>query len=118
MNTKTWLFIPLIIIGATWGLTIPAIKVAVSGGYPVLGVLFWQVFLAAIVALILFLPKRRILKLTQKRLILFGWIMAFGTILPGIITYSAAFPPSSWCNGHHDSYGPNIHNANSYFDWA
>lgn len=91
MNTKTWLFIPLIIIGATWGLTIPAIKVAVSGGYPVLGVLFWQVFLAAIVALILFLPKRRILKLTQKRLILFGWIMAFGTILPGIITYSAAF---------------------------
>ena len=70
MNTKTWLFIPLIIIGATWGLTIPAIKVAVSGGYPVLGVLFWQVFLAAIVALILFLPKRRILKLTQKRLIL------------------------------------------------
>ena len=36
MNTKTWLFIPLIIIGATWGLTIPAIKVAVSGGYPVL----------------------------------------------------------------------------------
>ncbi len=85
MNTKTWLFIPLIIIGATWGLTIPAIKVAVSGGYPVLGVLFWQVFLAAIVALILFLPKRRILKLTQKRLILFGWIMAFGTILPGII---------------------------------
>ena len=91
MNSKTWLFLPLVVIGATWGLTIPAIKIAVSVGYPVLGVLFWQVFLAAFVALILFLPKRRALRLTKKRLILFGWIMAFGTILPGIITYTAAF---------------------------
>ena len=72
MNSKTWLFLPLVVIGATWGLTIPAIKIAVSVGYPVLGVLFWQVFLAAFVALILFLPKRRVLRLTKKRLILFG----------------------------------------------
>lgn len=91
MNTRSWLFVPLIIIGGTWGLTIPAIKIAVMDGYPVLGVLFWQVFLAAIVAFFLFLPKRRFLKLTKKRLVLFCWIMAFGTILPGIITYTAAF---------------------------
>ncbi|MEJ6809169.1 MAG: DMT family transporter [Amylibacter sp.] len=91
MKSKSWLFVPLITIGATWGLTIPAIKIAVSGGYPVLGVLFWQVFLAAFTAFILFLPRRRTFKLTKRRLILFAWIMAFGSILPGIITYTSAF---------------------------
>ena len=115
MNTKTWLFIPLIIIGATWGLTIPAIKVAVSGGYPVLGVLFWQVFLAAIVALI---TKKTNFKVNTKEANSFWLDHGIWNNLARYNNLLSCIPSSSWCNGHHDSYGSNIHNANSYFDRA
>jgi drug/metabolite transporter (DMT)-like permease len=90
MRSQTWLYLPLTLIGATWGLTVPAMKIAVDGGYPVSGVLFWQVFLACCMAFIFFLPKRRKIEITRRRLALFGWIMAFGSVLPGIVSYSAA----------------------------
>jgi drug/metabolite transporter (DMT)-like permease len=91
MNSKLWLFLPLLLIGATWGMTVPAMKVAISDGYPLAGVLFWQIFLAGLTAFVMFLPKRRAFKLTKRRLALFAWIMVFGSILPGAISYTAAF---------------------------
>jgi len=91
MSSKTWLFLPLTVIGATWGLTVPAMKIAVTDGYPVLGVLFWQIALAGLVAFILFLPKRRVVQVTKRRLRLWLWIMAFGSVLPGLVSYTAAF---------------------------
>ena len=91
MKSKSWLFFPLILIGATWGMTIPAMKIAVTDGYPISGVLFWQVFLAGFTALLLFLPKYRAIRLSKRRLILFAWIMVFGSLLPGAISYTAAF---------------------------
>lgn len=91
MKSKSWLFLPLILIGATWGMTIPAMKIAVTGGYPITGVLFWQVFLAGLTALLLFLPKYRVIRLSKRRLVLFAWIMVFGSLLPGAISYTATF---------------------------
>jgi drug/metabolite transporter (DMT)-like permease len=90
MRSQTWLYIPLTIIGATWGLTVPAMKIAVDSGYPVTGVLFWQVALAMMVALLLFLPKRRAIRITRRRIALFVWIMAFGSVLPGLVSYTAS----------------------------
>ncbi len=90
MRSETWLYMPLAVIGATWGLTIPAMKVAVDSGYPVSGVLFWQVLLASMVAFLLFLPKRRAIPVTRRRVALWTWIMAFGSVLPGFISYTAA----------------------------
>ena len=90
MRSQTWLYLPLTVIGATWGLTVPAMKIAVDGGYPVTGVLFWQVALACMMAVILFLPKRRKIAITRRRMALFTWIMLFGSVLPGMVSYSAS----------------------------
>tara|TARA_R110002096_G_scaffold7102_4_gene31490 strand:- start:13671 stop:14576 length:906 start_codon:yes stop_codon:yes gene_type:complete len=90
MRSQTWLYLPLTLIGATWGLTVPAMKIAVDGGYPVTGVLFWQVALASLVAFGAFLFKRRRISITKRRLVLFAWITAFGSVLPGIVSYTAA----------------------------
>lgn len=90
MRSQTWLYLPLTLIGATWGLTVPAMKIAVDGGYPITGVLFWQVALACLVALTFFLFKRRRFAITKRRLVLFAWITAFGSVLPGLVSYSAA----------------------------
>jgi drug/metabolite transporter (DMT)-like permease len=89
MKSQTWLYFPLTIIGATWGLTVPAMKIAVDSGYPVTGVLFWQVALASSVALLLFIIKRRRVAITKRRMALFAWITAFGSVLPGLVSYSA-----------------------------
>ena len=55
MRSNTWLYVPLTVIGATWGLTVPSMKIAVDSGYPVTGVLFWQVALTCIIALTAFM---------------------------------------------------------------
>jgi drug/metabolite transporter (DMT)-like permease len=90
MRSQTWLYLPLTLIGATWGLTVPAMKIAVDGGYPITGVLFWQVTLACCVAFLFFLFKRRRVAITKRRLVLFAWITAFGSVLPGLVSYTAA----------------------------
>jgi len=116
MNSKTWLFLPLVVIGATWGLTIPAIKIAVSVGYPVLGVLFWQVFLAAFVALILFFTKTTCFKVNKEK-VDFIWL---DNGIWNNITWNnnlhGCFSSSSGCHGNNNSNGSNFYYAYCNFD--
>ena len=89
MNPKTWLFLPLIVMGAAWGLTIPLLKISISTGYNAVGLIFWQILFAGSIAFILSLPKLRKIKLNKRRLILFGWVAAFGSLVPGMISITA-----------------------------
>ena len=89
MRSNTWLYVPLTVIGATWGLTVPSMKIAVDSGYPVTGVLFWQVALTCIIALTAFMFNPRSIAITKRRLTLFAWITAFGNLLPGLVSYTA-----------------------------
>lgn len=56
---------------------------------------YWSFILASfssgLTALLLFLPKYRVIRLSKRRLVLFAWIMVFGSLLPGAISYTATF---------------------------
>lgn len=85
----------LLVSGATWGLTLPLIRVAVSTGHRPLGILLAQKLIMAAVcaALLAFLrlppPKAR------GQLGLFAGVAFFGAVLPGYFTFlTAAWMPA------------------------
>ena len=47
MQVKWYYYLILLSAGMTWGFTIPGVKIVMSTGLPVMGVLFWQGVLVA-----------------------------------------------------------------------
>ncbi|GLQ34637.1 multidrug DMT transporter permease [Amylibacter marinus] len=89
MNSKLWLFAPLILLGAVWGATIPLTKIALETGHSAPVMIFWFQVMTALVAFLLFLPRRRRVKITRKRFALFLWIAGFGSLLPAVFSITA-----------------------------
>lgn len=80
----------LVLMGAAWGVTQPLTKIAVTAGHPPLGLVFWQLCIAAGVMGALTLFRGRRLPLGRRHLLLYAIIALVGTILPNSASYRAA----------------------------
>lgn len=91
MTAPRWLLLAvLVVVGAGWGLTTPLTKIAVSGGYRPLGIIFWQFFLGVLLLAPVVALRRQRLPLTRAHLRLYAVIAAVGTLLPNAASYQAA----------------------------
>ena len=85
----------LIALGATWGLTVPLMRVAVSTGYQPLGILVWQSAIAAALLLPCLRAMRLPLAFERRHLGLFAIVAFFGAALPGYFSFlTAAWLPA------------------------
>jgi drug/metabolite transporter (DMT)-like permease len=78
------------VCGAAWGLTLPLLRVAVSTGYPPLGLILWHKAIMAGVLGALLVPLRLAPPLRLRHLGLFAAVAVFGAILPGYFTFLTA----------------------------
>ena len=80
----------LLALGATWGLTIPLTKIAVSTGHKPLGLIFWQLVIVSIALGVISLIRRLGPVVNRRTLIYFLTISLLGTIFPNSFSYLAA----------------------------
>ena len=77
-------------MGASWGLTIPLTKLAVSEDYQEFGLIFWQQMICfGILGLVVWLRRQR-LPFGRVHLKVYIIIVIFGTVLPNTASYTAA----------------------------
>lgn len=80
----------LFLTGALWGLTIPMSKVSVSTGYQPLGLIFWQLALAALFLGTMTAIRGKSLGFARKTWPLLIIIGLIGTIIPNSFSYTSA----------------------------
>lgn len=78
------------LLGAGWGLTVPLIKIAVSGGHGPLGLVFWQLAISVAVLGAITALRRRRFGIGPRRLRLFAVVALTGTLVPNAASYQAA----------------------------
>ena len=85
----------LLVIGISWGATIPLAKIAVSSGHAPLGITFWeQVIVAVVLGLLLIarsaiFRRRMLIPLDRASLVYYTIIAALGAVLPNLFSYWA-----------------------------
>jgi drug/metabolite transporter (DMT)-like permease len=84
----------LLLVGAGWGLTLPLLRVAVSTGYPPLGLVLWHKAIMAAGLGAVLLVRRVPFPLSIRHADLFLAVALFGAILPGYFAFltAAALP--------------------------
>ncbi len=80
----------LVIFGAGWGVTTPMTKLAVSTGYQHFGLIFWQMFIGAVVMTPLALARGTGLPLGWAQMRVYIVIALIGSLLPNTASYQAA----------------------------
>ena len=90
MSARLVLLGALVIIGAAWGVTQPWSKMAVTAGHAPLGLIFWQLFIAAILLGGITLARGKRLSTAPRHLFLYVVILMTGTLLPNFAGYTAA----------------------------
>ncbi len=80
----------LVLIGASWGMTLPLTKIAVSTGYKHFGLLFWQLAIGAIVMSAVALVRGTRLSMGRAQVRVYVIIALIGSILPNTASYQAA----------------------------
>ena len=90
MRERALLLGVLILMGAAWGVTQPLTKIAVTAGHAPLGLIFWQLCIAAVLLVGITVLRGRGLPRAPRHLALYGVIAAVGTILPNSASYTAA----------------------------
>ena len=80
----------LLLLGSTWGLTIPLTRIAVSTGHQPLGLIFWQLVIVTAVLLPLSVVRGRWPRPDRRLLGYFLVIGVLGTIFPNSFSYLAA----------------------------
>ena len=83
-------FTVLIVMGLSWGVTIPLSKIAVSTGHHPLGLIVWQFAIAIIILACICFVKRIKISLNWLQLKFFAAIAIFGTIVPNSFSYYSA----------------------------
>ena len=89
LKTRIGLFAALILFGATWGLTIPLMKVAVSTGYQQFGLIFWEFVITTVFLGIVSRMNGRFPRVTRDHLIIFLVIAFLGTLIASSISFTA-----------------------------
>lgn len=80
----------LVVLGATWGLTTPLTKIAVSTGYKHFGLLFWQMAIGTMVMTLIGLARGVGLPLRARHLRVYVLIALIGSLMPNTASYQAA----------------------------
>ena len=79
----------LILIGTSWGLTVPLIKIAVSTGYKPFGLIFWQMVIVALVLGVVNFVRGRELPINRKVLLFYLAFALISTLIPNAASYKA-----------------------------
>jgi drug/metabolite transporter (DMT)-like permease len=90
MTGRLGLTLLLVLMGASWGLTQPLSKIAVSTGYRHFGLIFWTEVISVVVVGAILVALRRPLPLGRRQLGFYLAIAMLGMILPGLSFYEAA----------------------------
>lgn len=90
MSERLRLTLLLVALGAGWGLTQPLTKITVSGGYPALGLVFWQLVIGALVLFALLWRRLGRIPVSRGSFAVWVFIAVMGTILPNSASYRAA----------------------------
>lgn len=90
MADRLRLSLVLVLLGAGWGLSVPLSKIAVSGGYPPLGLVFWELVLVAALLGSVVVWRGRGIPLGRAQVRMFLVVALLGTVLPGSASYKAA----------------------------
>jgi drug/metabolite transporter (DMT)-like permease len=83
------LVLVLIGLGASWGLTQPLSKIAVSTGYQPFGLIFWQFLVGAIFLGLIQIVRRRPVPLHGRAIFVYVAIAFLGTLMPNFASYVA-----------------------------
>ncbi len=83
------LLLILVVLGAGWGATQPLAKIAVSGGYQPLGLVFWQLVIGAVILGVITHLRGHRLPLGPAQIRLYAVIALVGTVLPNSASYAA-----------------------------
>jgi len=91
VTTQNRLFLigVLIVLGAGWGATIPLTKLAVSTGHGHFGLIFWQLFIGAVLMACISLLRRQGLPLGMAQFKTYLVIALIGTVIPNSASYQA-----------------------------
>ncbi|MBP7241656.1 DMT family transporter [Amaricoccus sp.] len=94
-TSRLWPILVLAGCGATWGLTLPLIRIAVSTGHAPLGIMLSQQIIMAAVCAALLVVLRLPVPGVRGRLGLYAGVAGFGAVLPGYFTFlTAALMPA------------------------
>ena len=99
MTARSWpaLVGVLGLLGAGWGLTQPLGKIAVEAGHRHMGIVVWQLAVAALALGALCALRRRPVPWNGAALRLYAALALLGTLLPAIATYEALrHMPAGW----------------------
>ena len=77
-------------MGASWGLTLPLTKIAVSTGHQPFGLVFWQLVIVILVLFCVTRARGKPVVLGRKYMRLFVMVAMFGALLPDVFFYTAA----------------------------
>lgn len=84
------LFAALIVMGLSWGATIPLTKIAVSTGHQPLGLIVWQFLISIIILGGFVLARRTRITINRQTVVFYILIALMGTIVPNSASYLAA----------------------------
>ena len=84
-----FLFGVLTLMGAGWGMTQPLAKIAVSEGYRLFGLIFWQLAISAAALAVLQTLRRKPLRLDRRAILVYLFVAFVGTLIPNSATYEA-----------------------------
>ncbi|MEM8629651.1 MAG: DMT family transporter [Pseudomonadota bacterium] len=79
----------LVVLGASWGVTQPLAKIAVSEGYRHFAIVFWQLVIGAVLLGAIVLAQGRTLPRSARHIRLYLLIALIGTIFPNSASYQA-----------------------------
>ncbi|MDD9979013.1 MAG: DMT family transporter [Boseongicola sp.] len=89
MRERWFLLGCLVVMGAGWGATLPLSKIAVSGDYRHVGVIFWQLLIGAVAMGAIQFARGRKLRLDRRALGIFVLIACIGTLFPNAASFEA-----------------------------
>ena len=79
----------LILIGTSWGLTVPLIKISVSEGYQPFGLIFWQMVIITLFLGVVNFARGRKLPINRKVLFFYLVFALVSTLIPNAASYKA-----------------------------
>jgi len=90
-NPARWMpAVALVLLGATWGLTMPLTKIAVSGGDAALGLVVWELVIGVITLFLVNLIRRRPLRFRRTHFRMFIFLSLVGNLLPTTLWFVTA----------------------------
>ena len=85
-----YLYLALILMGASWGITPVFIKVAVNAGHHPFGMIVWTNAISLILSGVVTFMRRRRLPISLQHLKLYVGVSLLGAVIPNLLTFTAA----------------------------